>query len=136
MDANGLPLAGATLTFYEAGTSTPIATYQDAGATTPHASPVVADSAGTFPAIFVGTDEYKFILKTGAGVTVATVDHIPPPGLDSVSYGEDQDLTDEQKQRARSNIAAGIDVKQIFRWLASRFVGYETRLQSLERSRQ
>lgn len=79
VDANGLPYSGALLYFYQAGTTTPITTYQDAGAVTPHASPVVADSSGTFAAIFLNTtDDYKVVLKTAAGVTVSTVDNIAP----------------------------------------------------------
>jgi hypothetical protein len=78
VDANGLPLAGGLLYFYVAGTSTGITTYQDADATTPHASPVVADSSGAFPAIFLSTvNPYKYILKTSAGITVQTVDDVP-----------------------------------------------------------
>lgn len=78
MDANGLPLSGATLTFYRAGTSSKINTYQNSQATTPHTNPVVADSAGKFPPIFHTTaSAYKFILKNASGVTVQTVDRIP-----------------------------------------------------------
>lgn len=72
-----MPLSGATLSFYRAGTTSQITIYQDAQATTPHANPVVADSAGTFPPIFIDTaDAYKFILKTALGVTVQSIDGI------------------------------------------------------------
>lgn len=78
VSALGLPLSGATLTFYRAGTSTKITVYQDSAATTPHTNPVVADSSGAFPAIFLTTTSpYKFILKSALGVTIDTVDHIP-----------------------------------------------------------
>lgn len=80
-DGNGLPLSGATLTFYRAGTTTKITIYQDSQATTPHANPITADATGSFPAIFLTTvDNYKFILKTAAAVTVQTVDRIPVAG--------------------------------------------------------
>lgn len=73
---NGVPLAGALLYFYAAGTTTPITVYQDSGLITPHASPVVADASGIFPAIYVNTTTYKIVLQTSAGVTVKTYDNI------------------------------------------------------------
>lgn len=73
---SGAPLAGAKLYFYQSGTTTPITVYQDYGKTTPHANPVVADSAGIFPAIYVDTSVYKTVLKTSADVTVKTDDPI------------------------------------------------------------
>lgn len=73
-DANGAPIAGAKLFFYVAGTTTALATYQDAGATTPHANPVVADSMGLFPPIYIAAPLYKFVLQTAGGVTIQTVD--------------------------------------------------------------
>lgn len=61
-------LPGALLYFYENGTSTPKVVYQDIALTTPHAHPVIADSAGNFPPIFLdGT--YRVELKNAAGVT-------------------------------------------------------------------
>lgn len=88
IDANGLPMSGATLAFYIAGTSTEITIYQDSEATTPHTNPVVADSAGLFPPVFIVDLGYniKFVLKTQAGVTVLTVDDAPPtPELGAVT---------------------------------------------------
>lgn len=61
-------LPGALLYFYENGTSTPKVVYQNIELTTPHASPVVADSAGIFAPIFLdGT--YRVELKSSAGIT-------------------------------------------------------------------
>ena len=61
-------LPGALLYFYENGTSTPKAVYQDVALTTPHTNPVVASSAGNFAPIFLaGT--YRVELKNAAGVT-------------------------------------------------------------------
>lgn len=78
MDANGYPLAGAKLFFYVAGTTTPITTYQDQQATTPHANPVLGDSTGTFPPIYLvaSSDRFKIVLKTAGDVTVQTIDRI------------------------------------------------------------
>ena len=79
VDGNGLSMAGAKIEFYTTGTSTPKATYSDSGLTTPNANPVVADANGLFGPIYLASGDYKAILKTSAGVTVATRD--PVPGL-------------------------------------------------------
>lgn len=73
---NGIPLAGAKLYFYTAGTSTLITVYQDFAATTPHASPVVADSSGIFPNIYVASPSFKIALYTSLNILVKTVDNI------------------------------------------------------------
>lgn len=73
---NGIPLAGAKLYFYTAGTTSAITVYQDYGLTTPHASPVEADSAGIFPAIYVNATLYKIVLYTALNVLVKTYDNV------------------------------------------------------------
>lgn len=75
-DANGDPLAGAKLYTYVTGTATPLSTYTDDALAVAQANPVVADSAGRFPAIYLGNADYKMILKTSADVTVATWDPV------------------------------------------------------------
>lgn len=51
-DANGAPVSGAKAYFYQTGTTTPLTVYSDEALTTAHASPLVADSEGVFPAVF------------------------------------------------------------------------------------
>lgn len=85
MAADGRPLAGATLTTYASGTSTPKATYTDAGLSVAAANPVTADANGRFPEIFLGTGSYKFVLKDAAGNTITTDD--PVDGNDA-SFGD------------------------------------------------
>ena len=81
-DSSGNPLAGALLYFYQAGTTTDLTVYQNSTAATPHAQPVVADAAGLFAPIYLsGTDDYKIVLKTSAGVTVQTVDPLQIPSV-------------------------------------------------------
>lgn len=61
-------LAGAKLYFFVPGSTTARATYTDAALGTPHAHPVVADSGGRFPAIYLDPAlEYKCELKTSGG---------------------------------------------------------------------
>lgn len=60
-DDNGEPLVGGKLYSYHAGTSTPLATYQDAEGNTPNTNPIILDANGS-AVIFVGPDSYKFVL--------------------------------------------------------------------------
>lgn len=72
LDANGAPVSGAKLSTFAAGTTTPVTTFSDLALTTAHASPVVADSSGVFPTIYVPTGSYK--------VTMTTPDNAALPG--------------------------------------------------------
>ena len=71
VDASGNYLAGAKAYFYQSGTSTPVTVYADAAATTPHATPVVADGSGVFPAIYAaGSVALKVNVTTSSGAAV------------------------------------------------------------------
>lgn len=78
-DANGDPLNGGKVYTYEAGTSTPLATYptyDDALAgTNANANPVVLDSDGAAQ-IWVQASFYKVVVKTSADVTLYTQDDV------------------------------------------------------------
>ncbi len=79
-DDNGDPLAAGVLTFFQVGTSTPLAAYVDY-VLTPGSSftTLTLDSAGR-ATFFLGVSSgYKIVLKTSAGVTVWTVDGIFAP---------------------------------------------------------
>jgi hypothetical protein len=85
VDGNGVPRAGATLSFFQTGTSTPQNTFTDSTLVTPNANPVVSDSNGLFPPIYLGAPfDYKAILKDASGVTIATRD---PLGFVAVAAG-------------------------------------------------
>lgn len=73
-DLNGNPLSGGKLFTYDAGTSTPKATYTDSSAGTPNTNPVILDAAGEANVWVDGS--YKFILKNSLDVTQWTVDNI------------------------------------------------------------
>lgn len=60
LDGNGSPLSGGSIYFYEPGTTTPKATYQDSGLTVPNSNPVILDSAGR--ATIWGNGSYRQIL--------------------------------------------------------------------------
>jgi hypothetical protein len=76
----GLPLAAGLLYTYEAGTSTPKATYQDSAGLIPNTNPIVLDAAGR-GSIFLAEGGYKLVLKTALGVTLWTRDNINNAGL-------------------------------------------------------
>ena len=77
-DNNGIPLSGGLLYTYQAGSSTPLATYTDINATTANANPIVLNSSGRLDNEIWLTYGYfyKFVLKTAAAVTLGTYDNI------------------------------------------------------------
>ena len=60
------PLAGGLLHTFEAGTSTPLAVWQDDALTVPHTNPVVLDSNGQ-ATIYLGPNAYKMRLEDSTG---------------------------------------------------------------------
>lgn len=66
-DANGDPLAGGKVYTYDAGTTTPRATYTDQSGGTPNANPVILDAAGTAH-IWLDGEAYKFVVTDSADV--------------------------------------------------------------------
>jgi hypothetical protein len=78
-DNNGVPLSGGLLYTYAAGTTTPAVTYTSNSGVTPHANPIVLDSAGRVSSEvwLTSTDTYKFNLKTAAGADIWVKDNIP-----------------------------------------------------------
>lgn len=77
-DNNGVPLSGGKIYTYEAGTTTPLATYTSSTGITAHTNPIVLDSGGRVPSgeIWNQLQLYKFVLKTSAEVTIATYDNV------------------------------------------------------------
>ena len=77
-DNTGLPLNGGLLYTYQAGSTTPLATYTDVNGTIANTNPIVLDSSGRTPAevwLTYGFN-YKFVLKTSAAVTLGTYDNL------------------------------------------------------------
>lgn len=93
-DADGNPVAGAKLKFFEAGTSTPLPVYSDDGLTTSLGTVVHCDSAGypvtaeggsTKTLIYAGTTDYKLTITDADDVTI--VEHDDNPGaLDTSGF--------------------------------------------------
>lgn len=78
-DNNGDPLSGGKIFTYAAGTTTPQTTYTSISGNTPHANPIILDSAGRVPGgeIWLAFElEYKFVIETATGLLLGTYDNI------------------------------------------------------------
>lgn len=77
-DNNGIPLNGGLLYTYQAGSSTPLATYTDINGSVANANPIVLNSNGRLANEIWLTYgfNYKFVLKDSGGTTIGTYDNI------------------------------------------------------------
>lgn len=77
-DLNGRAFPGARAFFFDAATTSPRVVFQDNALTTPHAHPVVADSQGRFPAVFLPTGLYRERVTSATNVILWEIDNIDP----------------------------------------------------------
>jgi len=75
-DSNGDPLAGGKLHAFQAGTSTPQATYTTENLATPNANPVILDANGEADVWLDQALSYKFRLDDSTDVTQWTTDDV------------------------------------------------------------
>ena len=77
-DNNGIPLSGGLLYAYQAGSSTPLATYTTISGTVANANPIVLNSSGRLDNEVWLTYGYfyKFVLQTSTGTLLGTYDNI------------------------------------------------------------
>lgn len=80
-NSNGAPLAGGKLYTYQAGTTTPQATYTDQGGLTPNTNPIILDANGECAYWLDPTLSYKFVLKDASDVVQWTTDQVSAAGL-------------------------------------------------------
>jgi hypothetical protein len=75
---SGVPLAGGLLYTYQAGTTTPAATYTTVAGTIANANPIVLDASGRPPSeLWLDSAySYKLVLKTSASVLLWTMDNL------------------------------------------------------------
>lgn len=93
------PISGGLLYTYEAGTTTPKATYTTAVGDVANANPVVLNARGEPPAgIFLGGGGYKIVLKDSLGATIWTQDNVATQ--DSLLQGDLASTTDPAKGAA------------------------------------
>lgn len=83
-NSSGAPLVGGKLYTYNAGTSVPRPTYQDAAGTVPNTNPVTLDARGEATVFWSGS--YKVVLKDASEVTVWTVDNVIEPDASTLPF--------------------------------------------------
>jgi hypothetical protein len=77
--SDGNPLVGGKIYTYAAGTTTPLATYTDAGGLTANTNPIILNSLGQANIWLAPSTSYKFSVFTSADVLLYTVDSIATP---------------------------------------------------------
>lgn len=78
-NGNGIPLSGGKMYTYDAGTTTPKATFTSSLGLTSHSNPIILDSSGRVPSgeIWLTTGQaYKFVLNGSNDVLIGTWDNI------------------------------------------------------------
>lgn len=78
-DDSGNVLTGGKIYTYEAGTTTPLASYTSSAGITLHSNPIILNAAGRVPTGEIWLDYaklYKFVVKTSADVLIATYDNV------------------------------------------------------------
>lgn len=76
LDSNGRPLAGGKLYFFQSGTTTPQAAFQDTDLTLAHPNPITLDAAGRIPNFYLADGRIKVRLDDDSGVTILAVDNL------------------------------------------------------------
>lgn len=77
--SDGNPLVGGKIYTYAAGTTTPLATFTDAGGGTANTNPIILNSLGQANIWLAPSSSYKFSVYTSADVLLYTVDNIATP---------------------------------------------------------
>jgi len=75
---DGLPLNAGKIFTYQAGSTTPLATYTDSSGLIANTNPIILGTDGRPPSTIWLTEGffYKFVLKTSADVTIQTYDNL------------------------------------------------------------
>lgn len=92
-DNNGNPLFGGQLFSYQAGTTTPLATYTDSTGNTPNANPTILNARGEANIWIPPNTAYKFVLEDSTGNTIWTVDNVVQSQLVTLYGGVDTGST-------------------------------------------
>jgi len=77
--SDGNPLVGGKIYTYAAGTTTPLATFTDAGGLTANTNPIILNSLGQANIWLAPSSSYKFSVFTSTDVLLYTVDNIATP---------------------------------------------------------
>jgi hypothetical protein len=105
VDASGVPYAGASIEFYDAGTTTPKTAFSDQALTTAlgvvvytdaYGYPVAASGSSAKVLVYVDTADYKVVLKDALGATIATHDDIKGAVISGDTSEEASTITQAQ----------------------------------------
>lgn len=125
LDNNGRILSGGRLYTYQAGTTTPQATYADSGGNVSNGQYVQLDSAGRPPSEIwlLKTQNYKFEVRSATDTSIRTYDNIP--GIASaadfsafvvrLASGEGADLVGFSHDETYVDGTVGNSLKQVLR---------------------
>lgn len=87
--AAGVPVSGGKLRIYDANTTTLSTVYSDAALSVPLTNPVVADSGGFLPQVFLAAGNYDLATLTAGDVLIKAQDDVPSLGSDSATFTKD-----------------------------------------------
>lgn len=76
LDSSSNPYSGGLLYIYATGTTTLLTLYSNSTLVTTRANPIVADASGRFAGAYCSETSFKAVLKTSAGVEVASIDPV------------------------------------------------------------
>ena len=76
---SGRVMPAARLYFFDEGTTTPQTVYSDAARTAAHTHPIVADTYGKWPAVYVAPGTYRYRITDDEGSTIDDFDGIVAP---------------------------------------------------------
>lgn len=106
--------SGAKAYFFDAGTTTPMITYTDAAESIPHDHPVVANSRGIFPPIFLADAAiYKFRVLDADDATIVEADNVAAPTTEPPEFPTSETLpeflfqTGDMKEAWRADAPTG-----------------------------
>ncbi|MEM6533920.1 MAG: hypothetical protein AAF654_14965 [Myxococcota bacterium] len=89
LDTNGNPVPGARISYFEAGTTTPLATFSDSSLDTPNTNPIVTDGNGRYGPVYWQSDKsYKVRVADASDVILYEVDNLSPLARAGQSSGE------------------------------------------------
>lgn len=105
LTTNALPGVGYQARFFASGTTTPVITYTDEALTVAHPTPLLADAAGVFTAVWATTGSaIKAVIADANGATVYTVDPVQSissaSGASDVSFAPTAEITATDVQAA------------------------------------
>jgi len=107
-DNNGVILSGGKIYTYASGTTTPQAVYTSASGATPHANPIILDSAGRVPGGEIWLTDglvYKFVIETATSILIGTYDNITGVNSNFVNYTIQEEVITATASQTVFNLA-------------------------------